>query len=185
MTSVSAASSSNRFMRRLPLFRECRLEPVDKEFDRFWSGSAIGSESDGSKLQLPLHVGGPSDLWRVSSIPRQSCRVLAEMRGTRDVLRRPILTRIKVTVRALTKLLGGARIQCESPSHCLDASSMRGSSSACCCRPDRCWGHWYRALSRRGLRGGRRSHRAVRIARHGNRADRGADGDRLGTAAHG
>src|SRR5437899_12373688 len=69
MTSVSAASSSNRFMRRLPLFRECRLEPVDKEFDRFWSGSAIGSESDGSKLQLPLHVGGPSDLWRVSSIP--------------------------------------------------------------------------------------------------------------------
>src|SRR5438445_9210782 len=68
MTSVSAASSSNRFMRRLLLFRECRLEPVDKEFDRFWSGSAIGSESDGSKLQLPLHVGGPSDLWRVSSI---------------------------------------------------------------------------------------------------------------------
>src|SRR5213593_4822464 len=69
MTSVSAASSSNRFMRRLPLLRECRLEPVDKEFDRFWSGSAIGSESDGSKLQLPLHVGGPSDLWRVSSSP--------------------------------------------------------------------------------------------------------------------
>src|SRR5438094_4927983 len=43
------------------------------------------------------------------NVPRQSCRVLAEMRGTRDVLRRPILTRIKVTVRALTKLLGGAR----------------------------------------------------------------------------
>src|SRR5439155_23463452 len=69
MTSVSAASSSNRFMRRLLLFRECRLEPVDKEFDRFWSGSAIRSESDGSKLQLPLHVGGPLDLRGVSSIP--------------------------------------------------------------------------------------------------------------------
>src|SRR5437870_10123198 len=131
MTSVSAASSSIRFMRRLLLFRECRLEPVDKEVDRFWSGSAIGSESDGSKLRLPLHVGGPSDLWRVSFIPAtatgqatqgssaarttsrsqtfrdKSCRVLAEMRATRDVLRRPILTRIKAALRALTKLFGG------------------------------------------------------------------------------
>jgi len=31
MASVSAESSSNRFMRRLLLFRD-RLEPVDKEF---------------------------------------------------------------------------------------------------------------------------------------------------------
>src|SRR5437660_11306285 len=109
MTSVSAASSSNRFMRRLPLFRECRLEPVDKGFDRFWSGSAIGSESDGSMLQLPLHVGAPSDLWSVSSIARQSCRVLADMRGTGDVLTRPILRWIKATVRALPNPLGRAR----------------------------------------------------------------------------
>jgi hypothetical protein len=42
----------------------------------------------------------------------------------------------------------------------------------------------YRALPRRSVRRGRRSHRAVCIALPGDRADRVAEGDRVGTASH-